>query len=132
MLISRSDRGLLARWWYTVDLPLMFSVFLLMAIGVVFSLAGSPAVAERLGLDHFHFFIRQLIFMVPAVVIFIGMSFLDVRLVRRIGFYGFIVSLVLMVGALFFGPEIKGAHRLLDLGFFNFQPSELAKPTFIL
>jgi len=132
MLISRSDRGLLARWWFTVDLPLMFAVFLLMAIGVVFSLAGSPAVAERLGLDHFHFFIRQLIFMVPAVVIFIGMSFLDVRYVRRIGFYGFIVSLVLMVGALFFGPEIKGAHRWLDLGFFNFQPSELAKPTFII
>jgi len=132
MLISRSDRGLLARWWYTIDLPLMFAVFLLMAIGVVFSLAGSPAVAERLGLSHFHFFIRQLIFMAPAVVIFVGVSFFDMRHVRRVGFYGFIASLVLMVAALFFGPEIKGAHRWLDLGPFNFQPSELAKPTFII
>lgn len=132
MLISRSDRGLLARWWYTVDLPLMFAVFLLMAIGVLFSLAGSPAVAERIGLPYFHFFIRHLIFMVPAIVIFVGVSFLDVRMVRRVAFYGFVAALGLMVAALFFGPEIKGAHRWLDLGVFNFQPSELVKPTFIV
>ncbi len=132
MLISRSDRGLLARWWYTIDLPLMFAVFLLMAIGVLFSLAGSPAVADRLGLPHFHFFIRQLIFIIPAVFIFVGVSFFNVRLVRRVAFYGFLAALVLMGAALLFGPEIKGAHRWLDLGFFNFQPSELAKPTFII
>lgn len=132
MLISRSDRGLLARWWYTVDLPLMFAVFLLMAIGVLFSLAGSPAVAERLGLQHFHFFIRHLIFMVPAIFILLGVSFLDVKQVRRVAIYGFFSALVLMVAAKLFGPEIKGAHRWLDLGPFNFQPSELAKPTFII
>ncbi len=132
MLISRTDRGLLARWWFTIDRPLMFAVVLLMAIGVLFSLAGSPAVADRLGLDHFHFFKRQLIFMVPALVILIGASFLDTRLVRRVSIIGFVAALVLMVAAKLFGPEIKGAHRWLDLGFFNFQPSELAKPTFIV
>ncbi len=132
MLISRTDRGLLARWWFTIDRPLMFAVVLLMAIGVLFSLAGSPAVADRLGLDHFHFFKRQLIFMVPALVILIGASFLDIRLVRRVSIIGFVIALVLMVAAKLFGPEIKGAHRWLDLGFFNFQPSELAKPTFIV
>jgi cell division protein FtsW len=132
MLISRKDRGLLARWWFTIDRPLMFAVFLLMAIGVLFSLAASPAVAERLGLSHFHFFVRQLVFLLPAVLIFVGVSFLDPKQVRRVAFYGFIAALVLMLAALVVGPEIKGAHRWLDFGLFNFQPSELAKPTFII
>jgi len=132
MLISRSDRGLLSRWWFTVDLPLMFAVFLLMAIGVLFSLAASPAVADRLGLSYFHFFIRQLIFTVPAILIIVGVSFLDVRTARRVAFYGFIVAIVLMVATLVFGSEVKGSRRWLDLGLINFQPSELAKPTFIV
>ena len=34
MLLGRSDRGLLARWWFTVDRGLMFAVLLLMASGV--------------------------------------------------------------------------------------------------
>lgn len=132
MLISRSDRGLLARWWYTIDLPLMFAVFLLMAIGVLFSLAGSPAVAERLGLSHFHFFIRQLIFTAPAIAIIVGVSFLDIRSVRRVALYGFLAAIALIVIALGFGTEVKGAKRWLDLGPVNFQPSELVKPTFIV
>ncbi|VAW00539.1 Cell division protein FtsW [hydrothermal vent metagenome] len=132
MLISRSDRGLLSRWWFTVDLPLMFAVFLLMAIGVLFSLAASPAVADRLGLSYFHFFIRQLIFTVPAILIIVGVSFFDVRTVRRVAFYGFILAIILMVATMVFGSEVKGSRRWLDLGLINFQPSELVKPTFIV
>ncbi len=132
MLISRSDRGLLARWWFTVDLPLMFAIFLLMAIGVLFSLAGSPAVADRLGLPYFHFFIRQLIFTAPAILIIVGVSFLDLRSVRRVAFYGFVIAIILMVAVLVVGAEVKGSNRWLDLGIINLQPSELAKPTFIV
>jgi len=132
MLISRTDRGLLARWWFTVDLPLMFAVFLLMAIGVLFSLAASPAVAIRLDLSYFHFFIRQLIFTAPAILIIVGVSFFDVRNVRRVAMYGFLIAIVLMIATLFLGTEVKGSRRWLDLGLINFQPSELIKPTFIV
>ncbi len=132
MLISRADRGLVARWWFTVDRPLMFAVFLLMAIGVLFSLAASPPVAERIGLPYFHFFNRQLIFLIPSVIILAGLSFLDPGQARRVSMWVFVGSLGLMVLALFFGPEIKGAHRWLDLGPINLQPSEIAKPSFIV
>ena len=47
MLVSRSDRGLIARWWFTVDRPLLSAVLLLMAMGVLISMAASPPVAER-------------------------------------------------------------------------------------
>ena len=53
MLINRSDRGLLASWWFTVDRLLLTAVLLLMASGVLISMAASPPVAERIGLDPF-------------------------------------------------------------------------------
>ena len=41
MLISRSDRGIVARWWFTIDRPLLSAILLLMAIGVLVSMAAS-------------------------------------------------------------------------------------------
>jgi cell division protein FtsW len=132
MLISRSDRGLLASWWFTVDRLLMAAVFLLMAAGVLISMAASPPVAERIGLDSFHFFKAQLLYLFPAVAALIGTSLLEPRMARRVCLVTLAVSLLLMVAALRFGPEVKGAHRWIDIGPFNLQPSELAKPAFVV
>jgi len=132
MLISRSDRGLFASWWFTVDRLLLSAVLLLMAAGVLISMAASPPVAERLGLDSFHFFKNQLFYLVFAVIILIATSLLEPTQARRAGFLVFFGSLALMVAALFYGPEIKGAHRWIDIGPVGLQPSELAKPAFIV
>ncbi len=131
MLISRSDRGALARWWFTIDLPLLSAVLLLMAIGVLTSMAASPPVAERIGLDSFHFFKSQLFYLFFAVIGLVAVSFFNVTWVRRTAFLGFSGSLLLMLLALKFGPEIKGAHRWINLGPIGLQPSELAKPCFV-
>jgi cell division protein FtsW len=132
MLLGRSDRGLLARWWFTVDRGLMSAVLLLMATGVLISMAASPPVAERIGLDSFHFFRSQLIYLGPAAVVLVAMSFLDQNQARRVGVGVFFLALVLMVAALKFGPEIKGAHRWINVGPIGLQPSELAKPGFVV
>jgi hypothetical protein len=109
MLISRSDRGALARWWFTIDRPLISAVLLLMSMGVLISMAASPPVAERIGLDTFHFFKSQLFYLTFfAVIGLIVLSFFDVNWVRRAALIGFAGALALMVAALFFGPEIKG------------------------
>lgn len=132
MLISRSDRGLFAAWWFTVDRLLLSAVLLLMAAGVLISMAASPPVAERLGLDSFHFFKNQLFYLGFAVVILIATSLLEPVQARRASFLVLFCSLLLMVLALFYGPEIKGAHRWIDIGPINLQPSELAKPAVIV
>ena len=116
MLISRTDRGLVANWWFTVDRSLLSAILLLMAVGVLFSLAASPPVAERIGLEPFLFFKRQIVFLVPAALMLIGTSFLDERQVRRAGLFGLVASVVLMLAAMRFGPEIKGAHRWVVSG----------------
>jgi cell division protein FtsW len=132
MLISRTDRGLMANWWFTVDRLLMAAVLLLMALGVLFSMAASPPVAERIGLEYFHFFKRQLMFLLPAVAVLIGASLLTSRQARRGSLWVFLGGLGLMVYAMYFGPEIKGAHRWVELAGFNIQPSEFVKPAFVV
>lgn len=132
MLVSRSDRGLVSRWWFTTDWPLMSAVFLLMALGVVVSLAASPPVAERIGVEPMHFVKSQLFFISLAVGGLVTLSFLPEKWARRVAMLAFAVSLLAMVAALFWGPEIKGAHRWLDLGRFSLQPSEFAKPSFVM
>jgi cell division protein FtsW len=129
-LISRSDRGALARWWFTVDRPLLSAALLLMAVGVLVSMAASPPVATRIGLDPYHFVRSQLFYLCIAVVVMVTISFFDRDWVRRSAVVGFVGALGLMVLALFFGPEIKGAHRWINMGFISLQPSELAKPCF--
>ena len=51
MFIRRTDRGLLANWWFTVDRTLLLTFFLLMAVGLLINMASSPAVAGRIGLE---------------------------------------------------------------------------------
>jgi cell division protein FtsW len=132
MLLSRSDRGLLAQWWFTVDRGLMSAVMLLMAAGVLVSMAAGPPVAERIGLDSFHFFRSQLAFLAPAIAVLVTLSFFTLQQARRAGLLLFGVAIALMAAALFWGPEINGAHRWINLGPLGLQPSEFAKPGFVV
>jgi cell division protein FtsW len=127
---GRTDRSIVGRWWWTVDRWTLLVLILIMAVGIVLIMAASPAVADRIGLDSFHFVRRQIIFLVPALLILFGMSLLPVIWVRRIAVIGFLLSVVLLIGTLLGGTSIKGAQRWLDLGGFLLQPSEFVKPTF--
>jgi cell division protein FtsW len=131
-LISRSDRGLLARWWFTVDRQLMSATLLLMAIGVLVSMAASPPVATRIGVEPYHFVKSQLFYLSIAAIALLFISTLERVWVRRLGLVGFAGAIFLMLLALKFGPEIKGAHRWLDVGPISLQPSEFAKPCFVI
>lgn len=132
MLIGRKDRGLVAEWWFTVDVSLLAAVFLLMAMGVLASMAASPPVALRLGYSYFHFFFYQMVYLVPSIILFLGLSMATPTLIRSLAWIGFCGALIAIVGALMFGPEIKGAHRWLFFAGVGVQPSEFAKPCFVV
>ncbi|WP_265518122.1 putative lipid II flippase FtsW [Nitratireductor luteus] len=131
-MISRTDRSHVANWWWTVDRWFLAAFLLLMGLGVVLSFAASPAVAERIGLDSFHFVTRQIMYMIPAVACLIGVSFLDPRHVRRLAVVMLAVSLVFMVATLFIGMEVKGSRRWIYLFGVSIQPSEYLKPAFVV
>ncbi|MHB2264317.1 putative lipid II flippase FtsW [Aliihoeflea sp. PC F10.4] len=131
-MISRVDRSPVAQWWWTIDRWFLAAFLALMVLGVVLSFAASPAVAERIGLSSFHFVTRQIIFMIPAVGVMIGVSFLSPRMVRRLALVMLLASLAAMVMVLFVGAEIKGSRRWLHIGTMSFQPSEYMKPAFVV
>ena len=127
-MVSRAERSPFADWWWTVDRWLLASLAGLMVLGLVLTLAGSPPVAERLGLPTFHFVNRQVIYLVPAAVLIIATSFLSPRLVRRAALLVFCAAMALVITAIFFGVEVKGAKRWI----FGIQPSEFVKPAFVI
>jgi cell division protein FtsW len=131
-MVSRADRSEFAEWWWTVDRPLLGGVFALMIGGIVLSLAGSPAVAERLGYDSFHFVNRHLLFFVPALAVMFGTSFLSPRQARRTALVVLGISLVLMLAVLFVGVENNGSRRWINIAGISIQPSEFMKPTFVV
>ncbi len=128
--IARTDTSLLGRWWWTVDRWTLAALGAIVAIGAVLTLAASPPVAERLGLDTFHFAKRQFLFLGLGAAIIFSMSFLSPRGVRRAALGCLAAAMALMVLTLFIGPEIKGATRWLPVGPYSMQPSELVKPGF--
>jgi cell division protein FtsW len=132
MRLTRSDRSLLSDWWFTVDRLMFSAVLLLMVGGLLLSLAASPSVASRIGLDSLHFFKRHALVMGPALIVLVGASLLSPRLIRRASLGVFALSMVLMVVTLVLGAEIKGASRWIQFSGFSIQPSEFAKPAFVV
>jgi cell division protein FtsW len=131
-MVSRADRTAFAEWWWTVDRYLLAGFVALMIGGVVLSLAGSPAVAERLGYDSYHFVDRHLAFFLPALAVMVTTSFLSPRQARRVALIVLVTSLVLMLGVLFVGIENNGSRRWLNLLGISLQPSEFMKPSFVV
>ncbi|WP_299934921.1 putative lipid II flippase FtsW [uncultured Nitratireductor sp.] len=131
-MVSRTDRSPVANWWWTIDRWFLGAFLLLMGLGVVLSFAASPAVADRIGLSSFHFVTRQIVYMLPAVVVMIGVSFLSPRLVRRLALVMLVGALALMVLTLFAGMEVKGSRRWLHIFGVSIQPSEYLKPAFVV
>jgi cell division protein FtsW len=131
-MVSRTESGAIASWFWTVDRTLLFSFIILILLGFMLSFSASPSVAERIGLDSFHFVKRFAIFMVPAIIGIVAISFLNARLVRRSAILLMLGALLLMVLTLFIGGEIKGSRRWISIAGFTMQPSEFMKPAFVV
>ena len=127
-MVARTERGMVADWMRTVDPWLLGAFGGLMAIGVVMALAASPAVAERIGLDEFHFVDRQALLMLPSAAMLAATSFLSPRYTRRAALLLYAVAFGLIIAALLFGAEVKGSRRWIA----GVQPSEFIKPAFVV
>lgn len=127
-MLSRAEKTAFSDWAWTIDRWTLAAIAMLVVAGLVFSMAGSPPVAERLHLATFHFVNRQVATLAPALLVMIGASFLPPRLVRRSALLLYVAALALVVATIFFGQEVKGAKRWI----FGVQPSEFLKPAFVI
>jgi cell division protein FtsW len=131
-MVSRVERTPFAAWWWTVDRLSLAAVIVLMLAGIVLSLAASPPVAARLGLEPFYFVNRHMLYLAPALVVLLVTSLLSERIIRRTALLVFVVSLLLIMATLVFGAEVKGARRWIVILGVNIQPSEFLKPAFVI
>lgn len=129
---SRNSRSIIANWWWTVDKVLLLLIGLIIVIGAFLNFSASPAVANRIGVGSFHFIKRQFFFLPLAAGLMLFLSMQSLKTIRRTAVVGYILTAVLMIMTLFWGAEVKGAHRWISIGGFSLQPSEFVKPTFVV
>ena len=131
--LSRLDNSPFARLWWSIDRTALAILSLIIVIGGVVLMAAGPAAAARIpNVGEFQFPVRQLIFMGPTLLLMTAIAFLTPLQARRLGVFVFLAALLLMVAVLLFAGEVNGAKRWLYMGSFSLQPSEFAKPGFVI
>lgn len=75
---------------------------------------------------------RQIAGVILGTVAMVVISLIDYKWVLDFYWPMYIVNIVLLLAVLFFGTEVNGATRWLDIGFTRFQPSDLTKIITIL
>jgi cell division protein FtsW len=131
-MVSRATRTPFGEWWWTVDKLMLGALAALMLFGIVLSLAASPPVAARLHLEPFYFVNKHVMFLLPAIAVMLGTSFLNSQQIRRLALLVFAASIAMVVFTILFGAEIKGARRWLTVLGMTIQPSEFLKPAFVI
>lgn len=132
MKLSRADKSRFADWAFTVDKPLLTALMMLLVIGLVLSFAASPSVAIKKGFDTYYFVERHVVFASASALVMLVVSFLTPTGVRRLAAAVFLAALAGMVAVLFTGNELNGAQRWLSIAGYSLQPSEFAKPAFVV
>ena len=135
--LGRSDMSALGRWFWEIDKVLLILVAVLISIGLIAVAAASPAAAQRysgggISFDSLHYFYRQLVWILVALPVMIGVSMLPKGTARRLSILGAVVFTILLFFVPVFGQEVNGARRWLGVGFTQFQPSEFLKPLYIV
>lgn len=114
------------------DIALVITVIALVLFGIVMVYSASVIVGYQLG-DPQLFFKRQILSAVLGVIGLIITANIDYRLWQKWAGWLLGITLFLLVSVFFLSHgEVNGAHRWIDLGPLTFQPSEIAKLTFLM
>jgi rod shape determining protein RodA len=115
------------------DFLLIGAVIALAALGTLMIYSASVAADSDLGLASSTDAQRQIIFISIGAVVFAAASFVEERSMRLAAPIFFLAVLgLLLVVMTPLGTEVRGSQRWLQLGAFQLQPSEFAKPAVLV
>jgi len=77
-------------------------------------------------------FYRQILWFGIGIIAMFLFAYMDYRMWKKISFILYIITLLLILLTIVKGRSAYGAQRWLSLGFFSFQPSEIAKFSILL
>jgi len=100
---------------------MIIPILLLLSLSVTVIYSSSPQLA-----------VSQAIFSLIGIALFFILRSFDFRIFKSLSIGSYLITLLLLIIVFILGFESRGSTRWIDLGFFNFQPSELAKLVLIL
>jgi rod shape determining protein RodA len=118
-----SGRNLVKR----IDWLSILFYLLLVAIGWINIYSSTFTESNQAIFDFSQLYGKQLFFVVISLALIVLILALEVNFYERFAGLVYVISLILLLGLFVFGKTIAGATSWYNLGFFNLQPSELAK-----
>ena len=126
-MFDRINQSVLSNWWWKIDKLTLLIIMLLIIFGGISLSSASIAVAKRIEVTP-SFFIKKQIFYIGCAITFLFLtSLLSIEFIKSSALYAYLFTVVLVVGTLFFGIEIKGSKRWISILNFSMQPSEFMK-----
>ena len=115
-------------------LPLVTIPIILSFVGLIFIFEASAVNSSRQFGDSLHYLKSQVVWIFLGLIIMTIFSFIDYHRLHFISFISLIIAIILLVVVLIPGIGFKagGSRRWIDFGFFNLQPTELAKFSIII
>jgi cell division protein FtsW len=112
-----------------VTIPLILSI-----VGLIFIFEASALNSSRQFGDSLHYLKSQAIWIVLGLIVMTIFRFIDYKNLYLLSFLSLILTIVLLVLVLIpgIGSTVGGARRWIDFGFFNLQPTEMAKFSMII
>ena len=117
------------------NVGLLFGLPILLTIlGLFFIFEASSVTAFRQIGDSFYFLRQQMIWFVLGIGVMTFFALFDYKKLYYMSFPALLVTMFFLVIVLIpgIGTTVSGARRWINLGFFGFQPTELAKFAVIL
>ncbi|MDY0275930.1 MAG: rod shape-determining protein RodA [Desulfomicrobium sp.] len=114
------------RLFFHINWGLLVLVAMLFVVGAI-NLYSASTLRGSEGLELDVYFNKQLLWGGASLCAMTLVVIFDYRHFQAIAWPLFLLSFALLLGVALAGKSISGAKRWLDLGFFHFQPTELAK-----
>ena len=117
--------------WRNFDFILLGSTLILCAFGVAMIYSATMG-TDLGGWTLTSLPLRQAIYLAAGLVLLVILTTMDYRYLEYVRWPLYGLNLALLILVLFIGKESYGAVRWIDLGFFDLQPSEVAKPLMVI
>ena len=107
--------------WTLILVPILLATGSLATLYSITSISGKSSLV-----------LDQAIYFGVSVIIYLLISAMDYKILKSLSWYGYILGIILLVLVEILGQSVFGSTRWINLGFFQFQPSELMKVLYII
>ncbi len=115
-----------------MDLPYLLLTLLLVAFGLIMLYSASYARAYYVTGNSASYFTSQFVFALIGIAVMLFVSRVPYEWYQKFSTLIYAITIALLTAVLLVGTNVNGATRWINLGFTQFQPSEVAKFSLIV